>query len=234
MTNQGPYADPSLVDIRTPIMVNPDRKPFNDDPFGYSALAWHNWGIELTKAGFAVDPHGFPTSRDLKNPILWLSHASALSVAALTLTRTVPTWAHMPVTARNMCDSQFCAVSLMLIGYSLEVCLKAMSLILLGDVAYESKEDQFKHHKLVELAKLVPSLTPKDKVILKLLTHFTMWAGRYPDPGSKYVADTKQIFELSNREQITFGEVLTLAAKIMKHAQVLADASPASPLGSNV
>lgn len=214
-------------------MLHPARKAFAADPFGYSALAWHKWGTELTKAGFSVDPRAFPASRDLKNPILWLAHASALSEAAVTLARTVPSWAHMPVTARGMCDSQFCAVALMLVGYSLEVCLKAMLLIKLGEVAYEARERQFRHHRLEELAEFVPDMTPKDKAILKLLTHFTVWAGRYPDPGPKFEADAKQIFELSEREQISGGEVFSLAARIMNHAQVVANESPASLSGSN-
>lgn len=207
-------------------MLHPDRESFAADPFGYSALAWHKWGTELMKAGFPAAPTAFPTSRDLKNPILWLAHASALSEAAMTLVRTVPAWTHMPVTARGMCDSQFCAVALMLVGYSLEVCLKAMFLMKLGEAKYEARERQFRHHRLEELAEFVPYIVPKEKAILKLLTHFTVWAGRYPDPGPKFENDAREIFEVSEREQISGGEVFSLAARIMNHAQVVANESP--------
>lgn len=176
-------------------------------------------------AGFSVDPAAFPTSRDLKNPILWLAHANALSEAATTIARTVPTWSHMPVTGRSMCDSQFCAVALMLVGYSLEVCLKAMLLMRLGEAAYEARERQFHHHRLEELAQFVPGLSSKDKAILKLLTHFTVWAGRYPDPGPKFEADAREIFEVSERERISGGEVFSLAARIMDYAHVVANES---------
>lgn len=206
-------------------MLHPVRESFAADPFGYSALAWHKWGTVQTIAGFPVDPTVFPTSRDLKDPILWLSHASALSEAATTIARTVPTWAHMPVTARDICDSQFCAVALMLVGYSLEVCLKAMLIMRSGVVAYEANERRFRHHRLEELAEFLPNLTDKDKAILRLLTHFTVWAGRYPDPGLKFEADAKEIFEISEREQICGREVFSLAARVMKHAQVVADES---------
>ena len=216
----------SNVRRRIPNMRHPSREPFAADPFGYSALAWHKWGTELTRAGFPVDPTAFPTSRDLKNPILWLSHAGALAEAATTLTRTVPAWSHMPLTARGMCDSQFCAVALMLVGYSLEVCLKAMLLMKLGEADYESREREFRHHRLEELAGFVPDIGSKDRAILQLLTHFTVWAGRYPDPGRRFEANAREIFEVSEREQISGREVFSLAARVMKHAQTVADTLP--------
>ena len=215
-----------LLGFAEPTMLDPAREPFAADPFGYSALGWHKWGTVLTVAGFATDPTSFPTSRDLKNPILWLAHASALSEAATTVARTVPTWVHMPVTARGICDSQFCAVALMLGGYSLEVCLKAMLLMKMGEAEYEAEERRFRHHRLEELAEFVPDLTSKDKAILRLLTHFTVWAGRYPDPGPKFEADAREIFEVSEREQIAGKEVFSLAARIMSYAQVVANEPP--------
>ena len=208
-------------------MLPEGRKAFAADPFGYSALAWHQWGTARTLAGFPVDPTAFPTSRDLKDPILWLAHANALSEAATTLVRAVPTWEHMPVTARGICDSQFCGAALMLVGYSLEVCLKAILIIRKGVVEYEAEERSFRHHRLEELAESLPSLSTKERAILRLLTHFTVWAGRYPDPGSKFDADAREIFEISEREQISAHEVFTLATRVMKYAQVVAN-EPAS------
>ncbi len=207
-------------------MLHPARKLFAADPFGYAALAWHRWGTVQTNAGFPVDPSTFPTSRDLKDPVLWLAHAGALCEAATTIARTVPTWMHMPVTARGICDSQFCAVALMLVGYSLEVSLKAMLIMRKGVVDYEADERRFRHHRLEELAGFLPDLTDKDKAILRLLTHFTVWAGRYPDPGAKFEADAKEIFDVSEREQICGREVFALAARVMKHAEVVVDESP--------
>lgn len=212
-------------------MLHPDRKPFAADPFGYSALAWHKWGTVQTLAGFPVDPTAFPTSRDLKDPVLWLAHASALSEAAATLARTAPTWEHMPVAGRGICDSQFCAVALMLVGYSLEVCLKAMLIMKKGVAEYALQEKQFRHHRLEDLAEFLPPLSPKDKAILGLLTHFTVWAGRYPDPGPKFEADAREIFEVSEREQIAGHEVFSLATRVMNHAQIVANESAASQRG---
>ncbi len=209
-------------------MLHPERESFAADPFGYSALAWHKWGTVQTLAGFPIDASAFPSSRDLKDPILWLAHASALSEAATTVARTIPSWAHIPVTARGICDSQFCAVALMLVGYSLEVCLKAMLIMKNGVAEYEANEQQFRHHRLEELAAFLPALTAKDKAILRLLTHFTVWAGRYPDPGTKFEADAREIFEVSEREQICGREVFSFAAQVMKHAQVVAS-EPAAP-----
>jgi len=206
-------------------MLTEHRKSFAADPFGYGALAWHQWGTVRTLAGFPGDPDAFPTSRELKDPILWLAHANALSEAATTLVRTVPTWEHMPVTARGICDSQFCGVALMLVGYSLEVCLKAMLIIRKGVAGYEAEEKNFRHHRLETLAEFLPSLSSRDKAILKLLTHFTVWAGRYPDPGPKFEADVREIFEISEREQIAARDVFALATRIMKYAQVVASES---------
>src|SRR5689334_6545382 len=102
-------------------MIGPDRKRFSDDPFGYSALAWYKWGTIQTIAGFPVDPQAKPTSADLKTPVLWITQARALSEAAHAVLGQEPAWERMPISARGICDSQYCAVGLMLVGFSLEV-----------------------------------------------------------------------------------------------------------------
>lgn len=202
-------------------MLKPDRNKFAEDPFGYSALAWHQWGTVQAMAGFQVEPKLRATSEELKNPLLWITQAAALSEAAKVLLTKEPSWEHMPMTAQKMCDSQYCGAALMLVGYSLEVCLKAMQILLKGTETYSAEENRFLHHRLDDLAKLVPALTAKDKSILQLLTHFVVWAGRYPDPGKKFKGNAAEIFELSELHQVTAKDLFTLADRIMKHMNIV-------------
>lgn len=199
----------------------PNRQAFAADPFGYSALAWQKWAIAQNVAGFPIDPRNPPTSHDLKSPVLWLSQAHALSEAATVVLRGNPDLAHLPVFTKGVCDSQYCAVGLMLVGYSLEICLKAMLIIQKGAEAYAAEESKHKHHKLVKLSEFIPDLDEKDKAILLLLTHFLVWAGRYPDPGSGREADAEGIFALSEKHQISASDLFRLAARVMGHVRVL-------------
>ena len=202
-------------------MLELDRSQFSNDPFGYSALAWHKWGAAQTKAGFPVAPQAYPASGDLKAPILWLSHAEALSQAAMAIIRTEPTWEHMPLSIRGACDSQYCAAGLMLVGYSLEICLKGLLILAKGVKTYTVEEQKYQHHNLERLAEQVPSLTAKDKAILHVLTHFTEWAGRYPDPGTGKDAKVKEVFTLSEKHQITAKDLFALAAQVMSHTSTV-------------
>ncbi len=199
----------------------PNRQAFATDPFGYSALAWQKWAIAQNVAGFPIDPEKPPTSHDLKSPVLWLSQAHALSEAATVVLLGNPNLESMPVFTQGVCDSQYCAVGLMLVGYSLEICLKAMLIIQKGVESYTAEENKHKHHKLVKLSELIPELNEKDKAILLLLTHYLVWAGRYPDPGSGREADTESIFVLSKKHQITASDLFRLAAQVMSHVRVL-------------
>ena len=61
--------------------IVPNRSIFASDPFGYSALARQMLGMATTSAGFPVDITKPATGDELKNPILWLSQAHALSEA---------------------------------------------------------------------------------------------------------------------------------------------------------
>lgn len=201
--------------------ISPNRDQFAADPFGYSALAWHRWVIAQEIAGFPGDPTKSPTSEDLKSTILWLSQAHALSEAAATVIRSTPNFSHMPVLTRGVCDSQYCAVGLMLIGYSLEICLKAMLILRQGTEGYSAEERKHKHHDLVKLSRFIPDISEKDKAILALLTHFLMWAGRYPDPGSGREDKANLIFELSEKHQISAKDLFVLAARVMQHMQEL-------------
>lgn len=199
-------------------MLEPERDRFAADPFGYSALAWHKWGTAQTLAGFSVDPKAFPSSTDLKAPVLWLAQAHALSEAAVVILRKEPTWESMPMSVRGICDSQYCAAGLMLVGYSLEICLKGLLILAKGVENYTSEEKQFQHHKLERLAEQVPNLTAKEKAILHALTQFTEWAGRYPDPGSGRDAKIEEVFTLAEQHQITAKDLFVLANQVMRHA----------------
>lgn len=109
--------------------TSPDPEGFAKDPFGYSALAWHKWALVQTAGGFPTDPAKGPSAEDLKSPVLWLSHTQALIDAALVLLRNVPAFQALPADIRGIAHCQYHAVALMLVGYSLEVCLKAMIIV---------------------------------------------------------------------------------------------------------
>jgi hypothetical protein len=204
--------------------IKPNRNKFDQDPFGYSALSWHKWGLIQEMAGFHVDLNNPPKSEDLKSPVLWLSHARALSEAGQTVIMSEPNFEQMPEQFKGVCDSQFCAVGLMLIGYSLEICLKAMLIIEKGITKFTEEEKKHHHHRLEELSALVPNLDKKDKVILRILTHFVTWAGRYPDPVSGRQDKTEEIFSLSEQFQINIRDLLDLSIRVMGHAKVITGA----------
>ena len=111
----------------------------------------------------------------------------------------------------------------MLVGYSLEVCLKAMLIMREGVEYYAAEEKKHRHHRLVELAEFIPVLSEKDKAILQALTHFVMWAGRYPDPGSGREGDTEEVFTLSEDYEISGKDLFELAGRVMSHAQCVVE-----------
>lgn len=202
--------------------IKPNRKDFEVDPFGYSALARHKWGMASELSGFPVDISKLATTQELKNPILWLAQAEALSQAAISILKTEPDFDTMPQLTRGVCDSQYCAAGIMLVGYSLEICLKAMMIMKSGIDSYIKEEKKHRHHRLHKLANFIPDLSAKDKAILELLTHYVYWAGRYPDPGYGKEEDAESIFTISEKYQITAKDLFTLAAQIMKHSQIVA------------
>ncbi|HEY0152955.1 MAG TPA: hypothetical protein VGB92_13215 [Longimicrobium sp.] len=207
----------------------PNRQGFAADPFGYAALAWHRWALAQQLAGLPSDPERPPTAQDLKSPVLWLSQARALSEAATIVLQSEPNLDQMPLPTRGVCDSQYCAVGLMLVGYSLEVCLKAMLIIRKGIGAFITDERQFKHHRLEELAAFVPDLSAKDRAILRLLTDFVMWAGRYPDPGSGREPAAEAIFTTSEEHQIAALDLFDLARRVMQRAAMEIEESDRAP-----
>jgi len=144
-----------------------------------------------------------------------------MSEAAQVVIRSEPQFSAMPDLFKGACDSQYCAIGLMLVGYSLEVCLKAMLIIQKGVPAYSEDEKAHLHHRLEDLAQFVPDLSEKDKVILRTLTHFVAWAGRYPDPGLGREAKVAEIFSQSEAFQICARDVFGLAARVMGHAKTV-------------
>ena len=201
--------------------LQPDAGHFAADPFGYSALGWHKWGSILTANGFPVDISKSPTAHDLKDPVLWLAHANALAEAAVCLVKADPIMSSFPSNMRTISHCQYHAVALMLVGYSLEVCLKAMLLLKMGVDQFMQNEREHFHHDLNELSSFVPDLSEKDRAILKGLTHFVKWAGRYPDPGSKRLDSATDLFQISETHQITAKDVFGLSGRIMRHTQVV-------------
>lgn len=207
--------------------VGPSKDGFEHDPFGYSALAWHKWAMAQNLDGYSVDLKAGPVEKDLKSPVLWLSHAHAMSEAARILLQGMPNLEVMPTSIRGACHCQYHAVALMLVGYSLEICLKAMLIIRKGIAAYQEEEKKHRHHNLGKLAGFVPGLTDKDKATLQVLSHFVRWAGRYPDPGIGNLSQAEEIFTLSESHQVSAKELFTLAARIMAYSSnVITEASP--------
>ncbi|CAI1529103.1 HEPN domain-containing protein [Serratia fonticola] len=114
-------------------------------------------------------------------------------------------------------------VLLWLIGYSLEICLKSMMILKEGIDDYKAIEQKNKHHRLHQLASFIPELSEKELEILKGLTHFVYWAGRYPDPGSGKEHEAEDIFNISEKHQISEKDLFTLSAKVMHHASDIAN-----------
>jgi hypothetical protein len=203
--------------------IKPDRNRFAQDPFGYSALAWHKWGLIQELAGFQVALDQPPKSEDLKSPVLWLSHARAMSEAGIAVLMNEPKLDQMPELMKGVCDSQYCAAGLMLVGYSLEICLKAMLIIKKGIIKFTEDEKKHHHHDLKELADFVPDLSPKDKATLQVLTHFIVWAGRYPDPGTGRQKKADEIFCVSEKYQISARDLFLLTSRVMGYAKEVVD-----------
>ncbi|EPZ7321335.1 hypothetical protein FLM06_16755 [Vibrio cholerae] len=201
-----------------------DRSGFSRDPFGYGAGGVFEWQmIEAMYSGEEFDPYRVPENKHLKSPILWLTQAEALSQSALTLFKNEPEFETMPVFVRSICDRQYCGVGLMLVGYSLEIVLKAMLIMKHGVDAYTEIENKHRHHRLHELANIVPNLDKRERAVLRGLTHFVRWAGRYPDPGTGKGDETLDIFELSEKYQISAKMLFAVSAKVMAYAHKISE-----------
>jgi hypothetical protein len=150
-----------------------------------------------------------------------MTQAHSLSEAAAVLFNNTPNLNNMPKIVRGICDSQYCSVVLMLVGYSLEICLKSMIIIQKGINEYKNNEKKYKHHRLEELSDFIPELKEKDKAILRGLTHFIYWAGRYPDPGSGRESDAENIFTLAEKYEITAKDLFELSSRIMRYSNTV-------------
>jgi len=199
--------------------IQPSNESFGQDPLGYGALAWHKWAMVQTLAGFDIDMAKGPSSEDLKSPVLWLTHAHAMSEAARVLIQGSPNLGPMPEDMRGVCHCQYHGIALMLVGYSLEICLKAMLIIQKGIAAYQAEEKKHFHHSLDKLAEFVPNLSEKDKATLKVLSHFVKWAGRYPDPGFGKESHAEEIFSLSERHKVSANDLFSMASRVMRHVR---------------
>ncbi|MFZ2630765.1 MAG: hypothetical protein WA081_03810 [Desulfosalsimonadaceae bacterium] len=199
--------------------IKQNRAKFKQDPFGYSASAWLKWAVIQNVSGLSIDPERPPNSEDLKSPVLWLSHARAMSEAGVVVLKSEPALDQMPDLLKGVCDSQYCAVGLMLVGFSLEICLKAMLIIRLGITTFVQEERKHRHHRLEELAEFVPNLSLKDKAILRMLTHFVVWAGRYPDPGSGRENKAEEIFNVAEQFEISADDLFDLSVRVMGHTK---------------
>lgn len=146
-----------------------------------------------------------------------------MTEAARVVIQNTPNLDHLPIYVKGVCDCQYCAVGLMLIGYSLEICLKAMLIMEKGIQVYLDEEKKHKHHNLEKLGELIPDLKTKDKAILRVLSHFVLWAGRYPDPGSGREGKAEEIFTISEKHQISAKELFQLSARIMGYTQRVVD-----------
>ena len=83
------------------------------------------------------------------------------------------------------------------------------------------RERTFRSHDLNALAEFIPDLSEKDRAILTVLTHFVLWAGRYPDPGSKAPAHQEDVFTLSEKHEIAGRDIFHLVGHIMAHIRTL-------------
>jgi hypothetical protein len=201
-----------------------DRDGFGRDPFGYGSGGVFEWQMmETIHCGGDFSPYKVPENKHLKSPILWLTQAEALSQAAYTLFKSEPTFETMPVLVRSICDKQYCGVGLMLVGYSLEIVLKAMLIMQHGVEAYTEIEKKHRHHRLHELANIIPNLDKRERAVLRGLTHFVRWAGRYPDPGTGKGEETLDIFELSEKYKISAKMLFAVSSKVMAHAHKISE-----------
>ena len=167
------------------------------------------------------DPYKPIQDDELKNPVLWLSQAEALTQAGLAVIKSTPGFESMPPPIRVLCDSQYCAAGLMLVGYSLEIALNGMMLMDLGIDAYKKIENKKRHHRLHDLADFIPNLSAKDKSMLQCLTYFVYWAGRYPDPGQGKEKESEEIFDISEKNQVSAKDLFDLVSRIMAHAKTI-------------
>ncbi|WP_409322653.1 hypothetical protein [Pseudomonas putida] len=208
-----------MTNRRNPLPAG--RETFAQDPFAHSAIGAMKWESACLFAGAPIDPSVTPLTEQLKNPVLWMTQAHAMSAAAEAVLLKQQDFAEMPLHVREVCESQYCAVAMMLIGYSLEISLKAMIIVQEGIEGYTQLGRKTQHHRLEDLASFIPDLSKKDKAILRGLSHFVSWAGRYPDPGAGKEHKLEEIFDLGEKHQVTASDLFKVAGRVMQYAQTV-------------
>lgn len=134
------------------------------------------------------------------------------------LIRTVPDFTTMPDSMYAICYRQYLASALMLLGYSVELLFKGLSIQQFGIEAYTKKEKKYFSHRLVWLVGQHIQISSKEHAILECLTHFIYWAGRYPDHGSGEESKLENIFTLSEKNEISMKELTATLDKLVKFA----------------
>lgn len=89
----------------------PGREDFAKDPLGYSSLAHLKWAVACERAGYSIDPAAPATSEHLKNPILWLSQANAMSQAAYAVLMTEQGFESMPLSIRASSETSLVSIA---------------------------------------------------------------------------------------------------------------------------
>lgn len=185
---------------------------FAKDPFGYSTSGWHRLQIVRARIGYHVDLDREPTAKDLMEPLLWLSHAKALTESARVLLQGSPN-GDVPEVLREIYSCQYYASVIMQISYSIEACLKALIVLRDGVDSFVRNEHAHKTHNLNKLSEHFTKTTKKEEAILRNLTHFSEWAGRYPNPGTAKIGKYSEINTLSTKHRITLEDLFALSAK---------------------
>lgn len=90
--------------ISTSKLLPAGRQDFAKTPFGYSALGPMKWEDPCRAAGVSIDPPNLTPSEVLKNPILWMTQAQAMSDAAFAVLTTEQRFQTMPSQVRGICE----------------------------------------------------------------------------------------------------------------------------------
>ncbi|MGO4894210.1 hypothetical protein [Flavobacterium sp. W21_SRS_FM6] len=195
-----------------------EKKKFSKDPFRYCLTAWHEWSNIQAANCLDYVAELNPTSNELKDPILWLCQAKALSVAAVTLTKSDPDFSSMPSSLISILHRQYFSGALLLVGYSVEVLFKALAINKLGIERYTEKERSYHNHKLTWLVEQHIPVNKKESAVLECLSHFIYWAGKYPDHGKGYEIKAQNVFDLCENNQITYEDIFKTCDRLFNEA----------------
>lgn len=57
--------------------------------------------------------------------------------------------------------------------------------------------------------------------VLRGLSHFVRWAGRYPDPGAGREDHAEEIFRISEHQKISARDLFEVAGRVSSHVRAL-------------